>query len=442
MRQTSPNRNTRKLRPFFALLAATGWLAGAPLGAEIACQIEQLTAAAPPFLAAFPAVDAAGESIAFHSDADLTGGNPDGSLEIFLWRRADGTVIQITDSPAAPSGFPDLPAAGDLVAFGSSGDFTGGNGDGNQEIFLYDLAGDAFTQLTDSSGSVFSAAANLSDDGTLVAFHTTADLDGTGNLDGLREVFLYDVGSGALTRVTDTAADSRDAYVSRDGTSVLFDSAADLTGGNADGSFELFSYHLATGVFTQLTDSAGNSGNAGFGIFLGAANSGQKTSLDGRRVVFHSSGDLTGGNADGSFEVFLFDRVTGAFTQLTDNVGFSATFPSIRGDGGLVYYHASDDPVGENPDHGFEIFAVEVGTGEISQLTVSDDFRGSFSPSVADGGRLVAFLSEANLTGGNPDASFETFFAGCSELLFGDGFESGDTGGWSVTLGALQPLGR
>jgi Tol biopolymer transport system component len=69
----------------------------------------------------------------------LTGDNPDGGGELFLFDIITQTFTQITSDPRGP-GFgvrePQISADGTRIAFVANMDLTGGNPDGNAEIFL------------------------------------------------------------------------------------------------------------------------------------------------------------------------------------------------------------------------------------------------------------------------------------------------------------------
>ena len=105
-----------------------------------------------------PSINADGTRIAFYSDRDLTPGSPgnaDGNWEIFLWTQGSG-ITQITSSTAGFNFNPSINADGTRIAFRSSSDLTGGNADGNWEIFLAgspsaDTTPDPFT-FTDLTG--------------------------------------------------------------------------------------------------------------------------------------------------------------------------------------------------------------------------------------------------------------------------------------------------
>ena len=63
-----------------------------------------------------------------------------------------------------------------------------------------------------SDDSRDSRYASISADGTLVAFSSDSDLLGQGIEDEQSEIWLYDVNSGNLTRVTNAPDSSRDSY--------------------------------------------------------------------------------------------------------------------------------------------------------------------------------------------------------------------------------------
>ena len=73
-------------------------------------------------------------------------------------------------------------------------------------------------------------------------------------------------------------------------------------------------------------------------------------SNDGQRVVFYSASNLTGANADNNFEVFLYERSTGALRQISNDASgiFSGNQTAqISGDGSrIVYQHFASAPNG------------------------------------------------------------------------------------------------
>jgi len=177
-----------------------------------------------------PSINADGTRIAFESDADITGGNPEGNIEIFLFDTTTGIITQITDQPTGDvSGAPSINADGTRIAFRSDADINGGNPEGNREIYLFDTTTGIFTQITfETAGG--SRGPSINADGTRIAFRSDADING-GNPDGNFEIYLFDTTTGIFTQITDeTAGDSRGASINADGTRIAFRSDANLGG--------------------------------------------------------------------------------------------------------------------------------------------------------------------------------------------------------------------
>lgn len=89
----------------------------------------------------------------------------------------------------------------------------------------------------------------------------------------------------------------------------------------------------------------------------------------------------------------------------TSGISFNA---SVDATGARVAYSSTGEPVpGGNPDGSSEIFLATIGVGTV-QIT-SSAAPGSFAPSLSADGTRIAFVSEADLTGGNADLNRELF---------------------------------
>jgi len=76
---------------------------------------------------------------------------------------------------------------------------------------------------------------------------------------------------------------------------------------------------------------------------------------DGTRIIFTSDQDLTGANQDHNQEIFLFDTTTNTFTQITN----TTTYPNggnISEDGNHIAFVSGADITGGNPTHGQKLF--------------------------------------------------------------------------------------
>ena len=286
---------------------------------------------------------------------------------------------------------PSINSDGTRIAFISDRDLTGGNGDGNPEIFLNDTTTNSFTQVTNTTGGSFSnQEPSLNGDGTRIAFLSNRDLTG-GNPDGNVEIVLYDTTTNSFTQVTNTTGGSnRSPVISSDGTRIAFDSDGDFTGGNADGDFEIFLYDTTTNSFTQITNT------------IGGANITPSINSDGTRIAFTSNRNLTGGNGDSNPEIFLCDTTTNSFTQVTNTTVGNNFQPAINSGGTRIAFLSTSFSVDS------EVFLFDSTTGGISQITFSTG-RVINEPSINSDGTRIAFGSDRDFTGGNADGNHEIF---------------------------------
>jgi Tol biopolymer transport system component len=372
------------------------------------CSIAQITSSPDPnfFVSTIPSINADGTRIAFGSNADLTGGNADFSREIFLYDAAVNGFLQITSSTVGESRFPSINADGTRIAFYSTSDLTGGNPFENREFFLFDTTTLTFTQITSgggTGGNIDTLRPVINAAGTRIAFISRANLTG-GNADGSAEIFLFDTTTNNLTQLTSSATGSAVVpSISADGTRIGFSSTADLTGGNADGNFEIFLFDTSTNSATQITHST----------VAGSAEA--SISADGTRIAFGSFTDLIGSNPDGNEEIFLFDTTTNSLTQITSSEAFiGSRIPTIYPDGSRIAFRSFADFTGGNADGSEEVFVYDIAANTFTQLTSSVTGGGPSVVSINADGTRIAFASGADLTGGNPDLSTEIFVATCT----------------------------
>jgi Tol biopolymer transport system component len=347
----------------------------------LSCSITQITNSSAPDFGYYSSIDGDGIRIAFESSADLTGGNPEGNREIFLYNTELNVFTQIAEGYG-----PSISANGTRIAFGS-GDLTSGpqiflyaatagsltqvmtggynfrpsiNADGTRIAFeydsfpihgisVYDTTTDSVTQLTTAGGN--EPAINA--DGTRIAFVTFTDLtpppppppSATSQLTGstgdpIRQssLLLYDTATETLTELAHTTSGQYlRPSINADGTRVAF-SFLDFDRGNS----EIFLYDATRGDIAQITFTS--RGDSNYEPSIGA---------DGTRIAFTSNANLTGGNRARDRQVFLYDMQTGRFTQLTYA---ESSAPSINGDGTRIVFTSAADHIGRNPDGSREVF--------------------------------------------------------------------------------------
>jgi len=377
-------------------------------GAQMACLpggIEQITSTAEAEGDSDHAVISTdGTRIAFSSKADLSGGNPEGNREIYFFDTTTG-ITQVTnvEDRFENSDEPAINADGTRIAFVSNADIIDGNTGVKQEIYLYDTT-TGFTQITTKFfGTNLDPSINT--DGTHVAFVSMTDITGE-NSDNNMEIFLYNTTvEEKFTQITDVVAPNALAFdaqstkpsINGDGTRIAFVSTANITNENPEGNREIYLYDTTTG-FTQITNENGFSD----------ISTDPSINDDGTRIAFSSDADINDGNSEGNEEIYLYDTDTGEITQITDYHEEDSDDPSISGDGRFIVFESEANINGTNPEGNEEIYLYDTDTGVFIQIT--DETSGdSSNPSINGDGTRIAFDSEADINDENPEENEEIY---------------------------------
>ncbi len=346
-----------------------------------------------------------GRYVAFGSSADnLVSDDTNGDYDLFVKDMTRGSMTRISGGPGG-YGFPSMSADARYVVYPFRDDkFLG-------DIFVRELAtGAVMIASTDSAGVAsngFSDFPSISGDGRYVAFDSTADNLVSGDTNVQVDVFVKDLATGIITRVsTDSAGRegnyaSNRASISADGRHVAFGSGADnLVSGDTNATWDVFVKDLPTGLTTLASSNGvGDEGNGG--------SSTPSVSTDGRYVAFWSvASNLVSRDTNGQADVFVKDLSTGIITRASaDDAGNEANgpsyFPSISADGRYVAFesHASNLVSGD-ANSASDVFMKDLKTGKILLISKGDAGtagNGASSwASVSADGRYVAFQSGAD----------------------------------------------
>ena len=276
--------------------------------------------------------------------------------------------------------------------------------------------------------AVFSFRPWLSGDGRYVAFDSNAVL-APGAARGVRNVYLYDASTGAISLVTlgykgvPSDGDSQRPTLSADGRYVAFWSAADnLVEGDTNGVTDAFVRDRVTGITTRV--SVGPKGRQANGPSARPVISG-----DGNLVAFESAASnllpdgLLGRGTDtnGVRDVFVYNRSMQTTIRVsvssdgTEGKGESVR-PSISADGRYVAFQSvaafdSGDRNGKT-----DVYVHDLSTGSTQRVSVgvggADPNGGSYSPSLSADGRFIAYWSNAsNLVPGDTNGVADIFVA-------------------------------
>ncbi|MBS1812397.1 MAG: PD40 domain-containing protein [Acidobacteria bacterium] len=451
-----------------------------------------------------------GKRVVFESAADITGGNPDLNLEVFVYEVDKRTFIQVTntqhvydpadaDKPfnqrriliSVSANNAAISGDGTRIVFSSNsgtlipGD-AGKNDDGNQEIFLATLPLNAtsasFQRITTTAASTVASGPTevfdnynptINFNGSLIAFVTNRkELPGVTNPDGIGQIVIYNTNIRQFTQVTNkNEADGTSGFsfkafnnnpqLSGNGNVLVFISGFNLAPtasvNNSDLNGEIFLYDVVAKTTTQLTNTTGF---AGFPASLSQDFQGniiltpsqpinifnqntKRLSNDGNLLVFESAGDFDSGkNTDKTREVFLYNRATNKFTQLTTNATLSSSpksedlakidfnfTPGISPDGKFVFLSSilnivpvasggTSNAATDNADGSREIFRYDVTAAKFRQITytpqsvrVLDQREALLFANSNASGSSIFFTDDVNLLGTNADTSFEIYRA-------------------------------
>ncbi len=295
-------------------------------------------------------------------------------------------------------------------------------------VAVQDVEGEFATDVvsTNAAGNVGNGrswSASVSADGRYVAFDSDADNLVPGDTNGLRDIFVKDTWTGAITRASTTSDGTQSSgtggggspSLSASGRYVAFLSKADnLVDGDNNDSPDIFLKDLETGAVTAVSTSS--DGTFGNGQSYDAS-----ISADGRYVAFRSHADnLVVGDRDAGGDIFLKDTVTGQISlvsQTSDGVqaNGSSFATAISADGRYVAFNSSADNLVEGDDNGTgDVFVKDVLTGEISIASTTDEGVLGNGPSYIDAvsadGRYVAIVSNAdNLVAGDTNGVSDVF---------------------------------
>jgi hypothetical protein len=228
-----------------------------------------------------------------------------------------------------------------LAFFSLATNLVPGDTNGQSDIFVSDQATGTMERvnLTSTGGEATgtSQRPGISSDGRYVAFLSAATNLVPGDTNDKIDVFVRDRVLGTTTRVSvssqgvqgdlDSAVDTPDRIsISDDGDIVAFSSdATNLVPGDTNMVDDIFVHRRSTGVTTRVNVST--AGQQATGV-NGGVSYGAQLSADGRYVAFTSwASNLVAGDANGTQDVFVHDRVTG----VTERVSIGAA--GIEGNG-------------------------------------------------------------------------------------------------------------
>ncbi len=278
-----------------------------------------------------------GRYVVFSSSAaNLVAGDANGACDVFLRDRSTGatTALSTTPSGATASGcsyLPALSADGKVVAFSSwAPDLVAGDGNPERDIFVRDLATGAIERVSIPAAGGNANAWNfepaLSGDGRYVAFVSPATNHVAGDTNGAADVFVVDRVADTIERVSEQPGGGEFPWGIAWGSPVPPLPWGTSIGISDDGNRVVFMaggaiYVRDRGAGTTERVDRNDQGDPSDGTSARPAISG-----DGRYVAFASSaGNLAGAgeapDANGQVDVFRRDLQSGTIRTASRSAG-------------------------------------------------------------------------------------------------------------------------
>ena len=301
------------------------------------------------------------------------------------------------------------------IAFDALGAFNGNIGGAatRRQIFMKNIGTGEIRQVTFASDGD-SVRPSIAERGGIIVFESTAALDGFPNPAGVKQVYIYQRGTGIIRRIskgfppinTIAVGASRNPHPTETASGVVFESTADLLGdGHDTGIWQIWfaRYDRQNSRVTDLIRVT--NGNAdSINPFIGDAQTPPGQVGEAKKIVFES--DAT--NLPGTMQVpghSIFEIGIDVSNAVIDPAIVQVTPPAIMGEcrwptidasGRRIPMVCTGDPL-LNGTTGNRLFILDRQQNILYQITGTGDVQGI--PQANLGQWFVAFATTADLTG-------------------------------------------
>ncbi|MBE0683700.1 MAG: PD40 domain-containing protein [Anaerolineales bacterium] len=366
-------------------------------------------------------ISADGRFVTIDSDAsNLVADDTNGQTDVFLRNLQLGTTVRVSVDASGGqanggSGTSAVSADGRYVVFESSASNLVADDNNNFiDIYVKDMQSGAVTRVSvDSSGAQAngnSSYPSISGDGRFVAFSSEASNLVPNDLNGAGDIFVHDLQTGAtLWASTNANAGAFDASISLDGRFVVFNSGAtNLVANDTNGRRDVFVFAVQTGQITRA--SVSSSGMEGDRDSLDSSISG-----DGRYVSFSSASNTFMTNDTFGFtHAYVHDTQTGTTSLVSVingemMIGWSDA-TTMSADGRYIAF-SFDDKGDGYPTRWIYIHDRVANQAYLAASGSGTDGAGNpVLASISADGRLLAFASgSASLVAGDTNGVRDIF---------------------------------
>ena len=226
-----------------------------------------------------------------------------------------------------------------------------------------------------------------------------------GDTNGTQDIFVKDLTTGAISRVSTSAtgvqADSvsQSARFSPDGTQVVFVTFSDnLVAGTVAGTPAIVVKDLTTGVVTLVAELTGQN----------RFDDGPQFTPDGKSIVFSTPTSLVPGDGNGVPDIYLATLPAPPAGAITFTSGATATTPENTSTATVVYTaQATDSVAGQaltyilsgGPDAG--LFKIDATTGAV-RFKTSPDFEAPIDGGHSNLYRIIVTATDGVRATGRP----------------------------------------
>lgn len=345
------------------------------------------------------------------------------SLQTFHRATAAETTLRVslradTLDQTEVTSSPSLSGDGRYVVFNTSAQLLASDTDGASDVYLHDLQTGALTRLSVAADGhhvdLPSYGARLSGNGRFVSFSTNAKLVDS-DTDNHEDVYIRDLQTDTLTRVSTLAnGDQAPAGVyggslSADGRYVSFVTRGRLSDTDTDDNNDVYVRDLQTGTLVRVSTKAN-------GDQAGGSSSEADISANGRYVIFTSDARLVAEDTDDNTDVYVRDLQTQAMTRVSGKadggLAGDSFGGSISGDGRYAVFESDAQLVAGDQDAHYDVYLRDLLTNTLTRLSnAGDEASGgnSYGASISADGRSVVFTSDARLTGDDNDQNSDSY---------------------------------
>lgn len=269
--------------------------------------------------------------VAFHTDKALLAADTNGVVDVYLQDLRFDRLCLVSRNPQGKSGNgasqnAAISADGRFVVFSSEAtDLVPNDDEGQRDVFLFDVHSEGVIRLTPGANGSCDTP-TVSGDGNLVAFVSRAT-NLAGSPSGANsQVYLLDRQGSVMTLVSDVGSGAADAdcltpVLSSNGEKLVFSTGAGNLGTLSNAFSQILAYDIATPSLQLLSTNSGGGPASGHCL-------GPDIDASGQAVVFFgAASDLSGGGLD--WQVYRNDNGT------VQMVSVAASQNPGNGDSGL-----------------------------------------------------------------------------------------------------------